>query len=336
MTIVDIAKESGYSVSTVSRVLNNRKDVSPEAKRRIMEIVESHNFVPNNNAKHLKQNVTKNILVVLKGTSNMLFANIVEEIQKIVGQSDYAVGVYYLDEDDNEVEEAIRLCNERKPLGILFLGGNPPYFEEGFTESFVPSVLVTTQGEQLGFKNLASVSTDDVAAAETAVDYLIENGHRNIAVLGGDLTLSHTSMQRYLGFANSFRKHGLDIDAAKYYEKTRFSMDSAYAAMMRQLDKGYPLTAVFAMSDVTAIGAMRAIIDRGLKVPDDISVVGFDGTDFADYYNPKIVTIKQGYEKIASRSIEILIRMIELRADSTHEVVPYELHNTESVRNISK
>ena len=105
MTIVDIAKESGYSVSTVSRVLNNRKDVSPEAKRRIMEIVESHNFVPNNNAKHLKQNVTKNILVVLKGTSNMLFANIVEEIQKIVGQSDYAVGVYYLDEDDNEVEE---------------------------------------------------------------------------------------------------------------------------------------------------------------------------------------------------------------------------------------
>lgn len=336
MTIVDIARESGYSVSTVSRVLNNRKDVSPEAKRRIMEIVESHNFVPNNNAKHLKQNVTKNILVVLKGTSNMLFANIVEEIQKIVGQSDYTVGVYYLDEDDNEVEEAIRLCNERKPLGILFLGGNPPYFKEGFTESFVPSVLVTTQGEQLGFRNLASVSTDDVAAAETAVDYLIENGHRNIAVLGGDLTLSHTSMQRYLGFANSFRKHGLDIDASKYYEKTRFSMDSAYAAMMRQLDKGHPLTAVFAMSDVTAIGAMRAIIDRGLKVPDDISVVGFDGTHFADYYIPKIVTIKQCYEKIASRSIEILFRMIELRADATHEVVPFELHNTESVRNISK
>lgn len=336
MTIVDIAKESGYSVSTVSRVLNNRKDVSPEAKKRIMEIVESHNFVPNNNAKHLKQNVTKNILVLVKGTSNMLFANIVEEIQRIVGKSEYTVGVYYLDEDDNEVDEAVRLCNERKPLGILFMGGNPAYFKDRFDQSFVPSVLVTTQGDALGLPNLASVSTDDVAAAETAVDYLIENGHHQIAVLGGDLTLSHTSMQRYLGYSQSFRKHGLDIDAANYYEKTRFSMEDGYEAMMRQLDKGLPLTAVFAMSDVTAIGAMRAIIDRGLKVPDDISVVGFDGTHFADYYNPQIVTIKQGYQRIASRSIEILFQMIELHAEAIHEVVPYELHNTESVRNISK
>ena len=81
ITIVDIAKESGYSVSTVSRVLNNRKDVSETTKRKIMEIVEAHNFVPNNNAKHLKQGATKNIIMIVKGTSNMLFANIIEEIQ---------------------------------------------------------------------------------------------------------------------------------------------------------------------------------------------------------------------------------------------------------------
>ena len=80
MTIVDIAKESGYSVTTVSRVLNNKQDVSPAAKQKIMEIVEAHNFVPNNNAKRLKQNNTKTILVLVKGTSNMLFANIIEEI----------------------------------------------------------------------------------------------------------------------------------------------------------------------------------------------------------------------------------------------------------------
>lgn len=83
VTIKDIAKESGYSVSTVSRVLNNRRDVSPEAKR-IDEIVAAHNFVPNNNAKHLKQMITKTILVLVKGNSNMLFASIVEEIQKTV------------------------------------------------------------------------------------------------------------------------------------------------------------------------------------------------------------------------------------------------------------
>lgn len=102
MTIKDIAKESGYSVSTVSRVLNNRRDVSPEAKKRISEIVAAYNFIPNNNAKHLKQSTSKNIAVLVKGTSNMLFANIVEEVQKMLEETKYSAEVCYMDEDKNE------------------------------------------------------------------------------------------------------------------------------------------------------------------------------------------------------------------------------------------
>jgi LacI family transcriptional regulator len=316
-------------------VLNNRKDVSPEAKRRILEIVEEHNFVPNNNAKHLKQTISKSVRVLVKGTSNMLFASILEVIQQVVEASEYTVGVTYLEEDANEVEEAIRLCRDRKPMGILFLGGNPSFFKEKFAEVNVPCVLVTNRGEELGFDNLASVATDDVKAAEEAVDYLISMGHHDIAVLGGDLSSSHTSMQRYLGYMQSCRKHGYELDAAKYYEKARFTFDSAYQAMSRILDKGIPLTAVFAMSDVMAIGAIRAIRDRGLLVPEDISMIGFDGITLADYYNPKIVTIRQGYEQIASRSVELLFRMIDLNAPAIHELVPFELQNTESVKRIN-
>ena len=336
MTIIDIAKESGYSVSTVSRVLNNRKDVSPEAKQRILAIVEAYGFVPNNNAKRLKQTTTKAILVVVKGTLNMLFANIIESIQKMVEDSEYTVGVHYLDEDANEVEEAIRLCRERKPLGILFLGGNPDYFKAEFGNITIPCVLVTTQGEKLSFDNLSSVATDDITAAEQAVDYLVDNGHRNIAVLGGDLQSSDVSRQRFQGYHNSFLKHGLTPDTKRYYEKARFSYDSAYQAMTRLLDKQIPITAVFAMSDVMAVGAIRAICDRGLRVPDDISMIGFDGTMLADYYNPKIVTIRQWYEEIASRSVEILLRMIDLNTPAAHELIPFELQNTESVRKISE
>ena len=334
MTIIDIAKESGYSVSTVSRVLNNRKDVSPIAKQKIMEIVEAHNFIPNNNAKHLKQTTTKSILVIVKGTSNMLFANIIEAVQKSVEASEYTVRVYYLDEDANEVSEAIRLCRERKPIGILFLGGNPTYFEEQFADVSVPCVLVTTQADGLGFSNLSSVSTDDAAAAETAVDYLIAKGHRNIAVLGGDLSASHTSMQRYRGYENSYRKHGMKIDE-NYYEKSRFSFDGAYRAMQRLFEKNIPISAVFAMSDVMAIGAIRAICDSGRRVPEDISIIGFDGTLLADYYNPKIVTIRQGYERIAARSMEILFCMIDLNSPAVHELVPFEMQNTESVKELN-
>ena len=101
MTIVDIAKESGYSVTTVSRVLNDRKDVSPEARKKIMEIVEAHGCVPNNNAKRLKQSISKNVLVLVKGTSNMLFASIIEDIQSVIDETGYTLTVTYLDEDDN-------------------------------------------------------------------------------------------------------------------------------------------------------------------------------------------------------------------------------------------
>ena len=110
MTIVDIAKESGYSVSTVSRVLNGRRDVSPAARAKIIEIVDTYHFVPNNNAKHLKQTVSKSILVLVRGTSNMLFANVIEALQATLEHSDYSLRVHYLDEEANEVAEAVRLC----------------------------------------------------------------------------------------------------------------------------------------------------------------------------------------------------------------------------------
>ena len=95
-----------------------------------MEIVETYNFVPNNNAKRLKQTVTQNILVVAKGTSNMLFASIVEEIQKTIEPTDFALGIHYLDEECNEVEEEIRYCSERKQSGILFIGCNQQSLQE--------------------------------------------------------------------------------------------------------------------------------------------------------------------------------------------------------------
>lgn len=334
MTIKDIAKESGYSVSTVSRVLNNRRDVSPEAKKRISEIVAAHNFVPNNNAKHLKQSTSKNIAVLVKGTSNMLFANIVEEVQRMLEQTKYSAEICYIDEDKNEVEQALILCRECKPMGILFLGGNPSNFEEKFGNIEVPGVLITNQGSELAFQNLSSVAVDDVAAAKRAVDYLFFKGHEKIGVLGGDVSLSHTSHQRYLGCLESFRERGREFEEEKYYENSRFSFDSAYRAMVRLLEKAPDITAVFAMSDVTAIGAIRALKDKGLEVPRDISVIGFDGIDLADYYNPKLTTIKQPARQLAIRGVEILFNFIDFKAGSIHEIVDVDLITGESVREL--
>lgn len=334
MTIKDIARESGYSVSTVSRVLNNRRDVSSEAKKKIDEIVAAHNFVPNNNAKHLKQMVTKTILVLVKGNSNMLFASIVEEIQKTVEKTKYTVSIYYLDELENEVEQAINLMRERKPLGMLFLGGNPQFFKKEFNQIRIPCVLVTNQGTQMAFDNLSSVATDDVEAAMCAVDFLIKQGHKRIGILGGDTAVSHTSKQRLEGCKKSFEKNGLAYKPEECYEKARFSYESAYKAMNRLLDRELGITAVFAMSDVMAIGAIRAVRDRNLEVPEDISIIGFDGIPLADYYNPKLTTVKQQYQILAARSVEILLGAIDLKKPAVHEIIPFELVAGESVKQI--
>lgn len=334
VTIKDIARESGYSISTVSRVLNHRSDVSPDAKKKIEETVRKFNFVPNNNAKHLKQNNSKAIGVLVKGTSNMLFASIVEEIQRMIEKTEYTLVVSYIDEDADEVEQAVLLCRERKPLGLLFLGGNPEHFEQGFEEVDVPCVLVTNRANTTKFENLSSVATDDIAGARCAVDALFEAGHKKIGILGGNLEKSHTSRQRFNGCKKSFEAHSQEMNVDLCYEKSRFSFDSAYRAMGRLVEKYPDLTAVFAMSDVTAIGAIRALRDRGYRVPEDISVIGFDGIALADYYNPKLTTIKQQYQILATRSVEILFGQIELKMDPVHELVPFELVNGESIREI--
>lgn len=336
MTIKDIAKESGYSVSTVSRVLNKHPDVSPVAKAKIEEVVAAHNFVPNDNAKHLKQQISKSIAVLVKGTSNMLFANIVEQLQNLIEQSAYSVFVYYMDEYDNEIEEALRLCRERKPLGILFLGGNPPTFRDKFKYINVPCVLVTNVIDQDDFENLSCVGTDDVASAKCAVDYLAELGHKNIGILGGDIDVSYTSQQRFIGCQESFREHHLPFDIKKNYQKCKFAFDSAYRAMEWMIENAPDITAVFAMSDVTAIGAICALKDRGIRVPEDISVMGFDGIELAKYYNPKLTTIQQQHKQIANKSVEILLNCIERNAGSVREVTPYILVKGESVRGINQ
>ncbi len=333
LTIKDIARESGYSVSTVSRVLNQRRDVSPEAKKKIEEIVAACHFVPNNNARHLKQMASKTIIVLVKGTSNMLFSSIVEEIQTMMEHTRYTLVVSYVDEDANEVEQALIMCRERNPLGLLFLGGNMEHFREQFDQVGVPGVLVTNPGRELHFSNLSSVTTDDVAASKCAVNYLMAQGHRRIGIIGGDLNLSYTSSQRYLGCMESFKEHGIAFDE-RCYSKARFSYDSSYRAMKRLLEVDKSITAIFAMGDVMAIGAIRALRDEGLKVPEDISVMGFDGITLAEYYNPKLTTIQQQSGTLASKSVKILLNYIELNTDAVHEIVPFNLIEGESVKKI--
>ena len=211
MTIKDLAKETGYSVATISRVLNNNPRVSKQAREEITRAVEASGFQLNANAKQLKQHANS-VLVIVKGTSNEMFADMLVTIQNLIDQTSYPLYVDYMDEDNNEVLRAIQLCREKKPLGILFLGGNKQYFQADFGKIDIPCVVVSNEMAGLPFPNLSSVSTDDRQAARCAMDSLIALGHRKFAIVGGDREISDTSRLRYEGCLQSFKKHGIEFD----------------------------------------------------------------------------------------------------------------------------
>lgn len=335
MTIKDIARLSGYAVGTVSRVLNSRPDVSPEAREKILAVVEEHHFRLNNNAKHLKQQAFHGIAVIVKGSQNMLFATIVERIQERTREQGYACLIYYIDEDDDELEQALQADQERKPLGIVFLGSDLEHFRECFTALSPPCVLVTNSAARLGFRNLSSVCTDDAAAAAEAVEYLFALGHRRLGILGGKMETSAAACARLVGCKRAFAARGIPLDMDRQYVMTRFAMSGGYAAMGRLLDKMPDLTAVFAMSDVQAVGAIRALHDRGFRVPEDISVIGFDGIELGNYFTPKLTTIQQDAWRMADRGMEVLFQQIAGDAPPVHELVPFQLKPGESVRAVT-
>jgi LacI family transcriptional regulator len=335
ITIKDIARESGYSTGTVSRVLNQTGPVSQTARDSILKVVRAHNFQLNSNAKFLKQRASTGVAVILKGTNNILFAGMMEHLQKRVEEKGYDFSVYYLQEEDNEVEQARLLQATRSPQGFLFLGSRRDNFRDDFASIDIPGVLVTNSAQGLPMEHLGSVSTDDAGAASHAIEYLISMGHEKIGVLGGKISLSRPAFVRYQGVIQAFERANLPFDADKQFVQSHFSVEDGYDAMNALLDRMPDVTGVFVMADIMAVGAVRAAADRNIRVPEDLSIVGFDGINLSQYLCPRLTTVRQDVELIAEKSADLLVDMIENGAAGRCEEIPHNLLEGESVAKLS-
>lgn len=334
MTIKDLAEKTGYAVGTVSRALNNQPNVSPKARAAILAAAKEYGFQINVNARRLKQQHSNTVLAVVKGIRNELFGVMVEAIQSLLDQTPYQLAVDYMDEDENEVARAAQLCRERKPLGILFLGGNNRNFIRNFSGIDVPCVVITNDASGLPYKNLSSVSTDDAQAAQAVIDMLIGLGHSRIAIIGGDRALSDTSRLRYEGCMRSFATHSIAFDPERDYQGVRYSWQDGYTAVNTLLERGCQFTALFAIADVMAVGAIRALWEHGLRVPEDVSVVGMDGLPLGSFLVPQLTTVQQDINTLARRGVALLLESIAKSGPPVHETVPFLLQQRESVRDI--
>lgn len=332
MTIKDIARISGYGISTVSRALNGHPDISDKTREKITEVAKKYNFVPNANARQLKATNSKTVSIIVKGTFNVFFSGMIENIQSEIDAAGLNVQVHYLHTSQNEVELAKKIMGLEKPLGIIFLGGSIDNYNKDFEENVnIPCILCSTTASTTTLKNLSSVSVDDFASGEKAIDYLISCGHKKIGLIGADITTICASGLRYRGCMKSFEENGVpfDNDAFEYAE---FDFESSYIAAKKLIKRKPELTAIFAMSDTMAIGTIRAAADMGIKVPDDISVLGFDGIEFSSFCNPRITTYKQPQAQIAAITVRLLNQMIANSAKPDHILLKAEFQQGGSVK----
>jgi len=332
MTIKDIARESGFAVGTVSRVMNNHPDVADETRRKVMEVVKKYGFVLNVNAKRLKMQERKTIVIIVKGTSSILLNSLLERVLKKIESSPYNASVIFVDEYDNEAAKAKTIYYEEKPIGFIFLGGSPDWFKDDFGVIAVPSVIISSQADNIESENLSSVSTDDVASSRAMAEMLIKRGHTKIGVIGGDLRTSEMTRKRYRGFLQAMEAAGLAFDEGRGYIAAKYSMEGGFLAAEKILRYNEGVTAIFTMADVVALGAIRKLADMGLRVPDDVSVTGYDGLMTSEYFCPRLATVQQPLDCLVEKGFSLLTACIEKTGKAEHILVPCSITAGESIR----
>lgn len=336
MTIKDIAKACGVGVSTVSRVLNNRPDVSDDVRNRVLSFVESCGYVPNNSARDLSRSRSDAIGVVVRGTGNLFFAEMLKTISSLIDKSGHTMVLRFIDSDADEVKAGAILEREKKLRGLIFLGGRYDYTPAELSLIGVPYVCCTYTNRfgSLNDEDFASVSIDDYAAAYRAVGHLIDLGHRRIAALVPSRNDRSVSELRYKGYCAALNDRGIPCDSALVAETGCFEMPEAYESMTALLNSGVDFTAVFAASDTVAIAAMKALEDRGLRVPDYVSVIAIDGIVVSGYANPTLTTLVQPAEEMGRRSVEMLLGLLEGRRVERHTLVDTAVRPGASVKKL--
>lgn len=316
ITIKDIAKKAGVGISTVSRVINNKGSVSQATREKVMEVVNAYNFTPNNNARNLKITESRIIGLFVKGISNPFFNKMIPVLEEGLALRGYSLMIHNVEANAHEIDIAIQEAYNRKLCGVVIMGGSYDYSEEAFKKLSLPCILLTiSAGPDVDPSLYSSVTIDDEAEGYRATNYLISLGHKRIGFLYRTPWESSTpNYLRYKGYKRALEEHDIPLDP-NLVATNLITEESGYQAgfeLMKQLyAKNRDMTAVFAFADILAAGAAKAVFSMGLDVPGDISIVGFDGTDVAQYYNPSLDTIYQPAKDMALSTLEVLFDMLD-------------------------
>jgi len=316
VTIKDIARECGVGVSTVSRAMNNHPDINQQTKIKIQEAIDKYNYIPNNSARNLKRTDAQAIAVLVKGIGNPFFSSMITTIEREAEKKRYSCILARVDGAEDEVDVAIELIQEKRLRGIIFLGGYFSHSKEQLERLQVPFVLSTVGliGDQSN-SNYSSVSVDDTKESYKMVKHLCSLGHTKIAIITACEEDESIGQLRLDGYYQALAEEGITLDPKRIQRMNKlsdeYSMEAGYRLANQLIHSKVEFTALYCISDALAVGAMRALYEAGIKVPEDVSVAGFDGIGLGQYYTPSLTTIKQPVEEMALETIHILFGAIK-------------------------
>lgn len=309
ITIEKVAELAGVSPATVSRVLRSPDQVRETTRQRVLKVIKQTNYVYHALAADLSRQRSSNIGLIIPSTIGSIFVRTVFAILEKAQERGYTV-IIGNSKYNPEIElSLLRTFNEHRTAGLLLTGYSirKEQLLEQLDRSGIPVVIMW---EKLDDLPLSYVGVDNYRAAYTMTHYLIGLNHRRIGLIIGPYSRVERVRKRLEGYRDCLADHGLPWDDALVVEKEPTLADGM-EAMNRLLSLPVPPTAVFAASDVMALGAMASAKERGLKVPDDVSVSGFDDIDFSAYTDPPLTTIRVGGFEIGEMAVKCLLDMID-------------------------
>jgi LacI family transcriptional regulator len=329
ISIKDIANQVGTSPSTVSRVVNGKKYVNAEKRKQILKVIAETGYVPDKAARSMVLRRSFTVGIVLPDTFNMFQRQLFSIIERHLDSLGYHTMFFFVKLDGSSEAEFLTTLKSEKLDGIILLqeirGEN---FYNYVAAVNLPVVMATFNRE-----GIASIHVNEEQAAFDGVTHLINLGHRKINMISG--SGFSFGLQRAKGFARAMESAGIGPVEDRITFVQYYTAEFGMYGMREQLLRGRDFTAVFAATDELAIGAIRVLKDEGLRVPEDISVVGFDDIDISSYIIPRLTTIRQPLDKIGEQTALSLHKCINGNGNTADFSLPHKLIIRESTRAMS-
>ncbi|HZO71333.1 MAG TPA: LacI family DNA-binding transcriptional regulator [Ktedonobacteraceae bacterium] len=309
LTIQDIARLAGVSKATVSRVLNRNPAVNAETSERVMRVVQEYDFVPNVTATGLAGGKTRLVGVL---APPLVWAGISEMLLGVAGyieHTPYEIVLYSISFSRNHTDILDRILSMRMVSGLLAI--LPGALSRHLTERFhkgLPLVMIDDQEKPI---NIPWVGIDNVAGASTATRHLLELGHRRIAYIQGPQDYI-CAVERYQGYIQTLQQAGITPDPTLVFQGRFDTMSGREcASALFSLDRTAWPSAIFAANDQMAYGVLEVAEERGIRVPEDVSLIGFDDNPLSSHLRPALTTIRQPFSEMGYKAIEQLLTMID-------------------------